>query len=54
MHGTVNASSIGSAASDGCFRIYNKYVIDLYDRVHIGAPVYVIEELAPQQVAAQE
>jgi lipoprotein-anchoring transpeptidase ErfK/SrfK len=34
--------------------MYNKDVIDLYERVHIGAPVYVIEELAPQQVASQD
>ncbi|MFO1169837.1 MAG: L,D-transpeptidase [Hyphomicrobiaceae bacterium] len=54
IHGTLHPNSIGSAASNGCFRMYNKDVIDLYDRVHIGAPVYVIEELAPQQVAAQE
>lgn len=54
IHGTLHPGSIGEAASNGCFRMYNKDVIDLYDRVHIGAPVYVIEELAPQQVAAQE
>jgi lipoprotein-anchoring transpeptidase ErfK/SrfK len=54
IHGTLAPGSIGQAASNGCFRMHNKDVIDLYDRVHIGAPVYVIEELAPQQVASQD
>jgi lipoprotein-anchoring transpeptidase ErfK/SrfK len=54
IHGTLAPSSIGQAASNGCFRMHNKDVIDLYDRVHIGAPVYVIEELAPRQVASQD
>jgi lipoprotein-anchoring transpeptidase ErfK/SrfK len=54
IHGTLAPGSIGQAASNGCFRMHNKDVNDLYERVHIGAPVYVIEELAPQQVAAQE
>ncbi len=51
IHGTLAPGSIGQAASNGCFRMHNKDVIDLYDRVHIGAPVYVIEELAPLEVA---
>lgn len=42
IHGTNAPSSIGRAASSGCIRMHNKDVIDLYERVHIGAPVYVI------------
>lgn len=53
IHGTLVPGSIGQAASNGCFRMYNADVNDLYDRVHLGAPVYVIDELAPQQVVAQ-
>jgi lipoprotein-anchoring transpeptidase ErfK/SrfK len=53
IHGTLVPGSIGQAASNGCFRMHNKDVIDLYDRVHLGAPVYVLDELAPQQVAEQ-
>ncbi len=41
IHGTSASmrSSIGKAASYGCIRMLNEDVIDLYDRVAIGAPV---------------
>lgn len=41
VHGTIQPSSIGRAASNGCFRMHNADVIDLYKYVHIGAPVIV-------------
>ena len=43
IHGTNAPNSIGSAASSGCFRMYNADAIDLFDRVHIGAPVIVVQ-----------
>ena len=41
IHGTTRAmrASIGAAASYGCIRMRNEDVIDLYDRVAVGAPV---------------
>jgi lipoprotein-anchoring transpeptidase ErfK/SrfK len=42
IHGTNEPSSIGSAASHGCFRMYNAQVMDLYNRVKLGAKVVVI------------
>jgi lipoprotein-anchoring transpeptidase ErfK/SrfK len=41
IHGTTAAmrASVGSAASYGCIRMLNEDVIDLYDRVSVGAPV---------------
>jgi len=42
IHGTNAPGSIGQAASSGCIRMRNSDVADLYERVHIGAPVYVI------------
>ena len=41
IHGTTRAmrASIGAAASYGCIRMLNEDVIDLYDRVSVGAPV---------------
>ena len=42
IHGTNTPKSIGWAASSGCFRMLNQDVIDLYDRVHMGAKVVVI------------
>jgi lipoprotein-anchoring transpeptidase ErfK/SrfK len=41
IHGTNVPHTIGSAASSGCFRMHNVDAIDLFDRVHIGAPVIV-------------
>jgi lipoprotein-anchoring transpeptidase ErfK/SrfK len=41
IHGTDAPWTIGSAASAGCVRMYNKDVSDLYPRVNVGAPVLV-------------
>ncbi len=41
IHGTDAPWSIGQAVSKGCVRMYNKDVIDLYDRVPTGARVTV-------------
>lgn len=43
IHGTTKISSIGTAASHGCVRLTNKSVIDLYKRVKVGTPVYIIK-----------
>lgn len=42
IHGTPSRHSIGSAVSNGCIRMLNEDVIDLFDRVHFGAPVFAI------------
>lgn len=39
IHGTNAPSTIGSAVSNGCARLTNEHVKDLYDRVEIGARV---------------
>ena len=41
IHGTNAPSSIGRAASSGCFRMLNQDAIDLYERVERGARVVV-------------
>jgi lipoprotein-anchoring transpeptidase ErfK/SrfK len=43
VHGTNNEASIGGAVSSGCIRMMNADVIDLYDRVKIGAKIYVYQ-----------
>jgi lipoprotein-anchoring transpeptidase ErfK/SrfK len=43
IHGSNDAASIGSASSSGCIRMMNADVMELYDRVKIGAPVYVYQ-----------
>jgi lipoprotein-anchoring transpeptidase ErfK/SrfK len=42
IHGTNTPKSIGWAASSGCFRMLNQDVIDLYERVPMGAKVVVL------------
>lgn len=46
IHGTPSRGSIGRAASNGCIRMFNEDVIDLYERTHIGAPVIAINTRA--------
>ncbi|MCB0830634.1 MAG: L,D-transpeptidase/peptidoglycan binding protein [Solirubrobacterales bacterium] len=41
IHGTDDTGSLGSAASHGCVRIAIPDVIDLYDRVDVGTPIYI-------------
>ena len=42
IHGTPSRGSIGSAVSNGCIRMLNEDVRDVFERVHFGAPVYAI------------
>lgn len=42
IHGTPYRRSIGGAVSNGCIRMFNEDVIDLYDRVHIGATIIAV------------
>lgn len=42
IHGTTAPWTIGSARSNGCIRMVNEHVIDLYERVPIGTKVVVI------------
>lgn len=41
IHGTNQPWSIGQAVSSGCIRMMNEEVIDLYERVAVGARVVV-------------
>jgi lipoprotein-anchoring transpeptidase ErfK/SrfK len=41
IHGTDETSSIGHAFSHGCVRMLIPDVIDLYNRVAVGTPVYI-------------
>ncbi len=42
IHGTNEPDTIGQAVSSGCIRLLNDDVVDLYQRVKIGAPVIVL------------
>jgi lipoprotein-anchoring transpeptidase ErfK/SrfK len=41
IHGTDQTSTLGTAASHGCIRMGIPDVIELYDQVPVGAPVYI-------------
>ena len=42
IHGTNQPSTIGGRVSSGCIRMVNEDVIDLYERVPVGAKVVVL------------
>ncbi|TCS65931.1 L,D-transpeptidase [Primorskyibacter sedentarius] len=42
IHGTTAPRSIGRSVSNGCIRMINDHVIDLYQRVPIGTKVTVL------------
>jgi lipoprotein-anchoring transpeptidase ErfK/SrfK len=41
IHGSNEPETIGQAVSSGCFRMTNDDVIDLFNRVSVGATVIV-------------
>jgi lipoprotein-anchoring transpeptidase ErfK/SrfK len=41
IHGTNAPASIGGSVSYGCIRMYNRDVLDLFDRVSVGTRVIV-------------
>jgi lipoprotein-anchoring transpeptidase ErfK/SrfK len=41
IHGTSDIGSLGTAASHGCVRMSVPDVIELYDQVPLGTPIYV-------------
>lgn len=42
IHGTTAPRSIGRSVSNGCIRMINDHVIDLYERVPLGSTVTVL------------
>jgi lipoprotein-anchoring transpeptidase ErfK/SrfK len=41
IHGSNEPETIGEAVSSGCFRMTNEDVVDLYNRVRVGAMVVI-------------
>jgi lipoprotein-anchoring transpeptidase ErfK/SrfK len=41
IHGTTEPQSIGRSVSNGCIRMVNEHVMDLYERVPVGTQVTV-------------
>lgn len=42
IHGTTEPHTIGRSVSNGCIRMINAHVEDLYERVPVGAVVTVL------------
>jgi lipoprotein-anchoring transpeptidase ErfK/SrfK len=47
IHGTNEASSIGTASSSGCIRMTNGNVMHLASHADVGTTVYVLKQLPP-------
>jgi lipoprotein-anchoring transpeptidase ErfK/SrfK len=56
IHGTNSAASIGQPVSDGCIRMHNNDLLDLFTRANIGTSVYVIDHFddPPPQHSGQK
>lgn len=50
LHGTNEPWSIGRTVSSGCIRLFNQDIIDLYNRVSVGARIVVIPD--PRTIVA--
>ena len=46
IHGTNKPRTIGTAVSNGCARLTNDHITDLYDRVPVGTPVILHAQTA--------
>ncbi len=42
IHGTNAPGTIGTASSNGCFRMLNEHVMEIYDKVRLGSEVVVL------------
>ena len=42
IHGTIAPQTIGTNSSNGCFRMVNEHVMDLYRRVGVGTKVVIL------------
>jgi lipoprotein-anchoring transpeptidase ErfK/SrfK len=42
IHGTNDPGSIGSASSEGCVRMYNRDILELYYMLPLGTPVTIV------------
>lgn len=45
IHGTPEPWTIGTAVSNGCVRLANEHIIELYDQVELGAPVLLLPKV---------
>ena len=49
IHGTNKPDTIGKRVSSGCIRLTNEDIVDLYERVKVGAKVIVLPAIAARR-----
>ncbi|WP_456278362.1 L,D-transpeptidase [Bacillus sp. AK128] len=54
VHGTNNPSSIGKAVSQGCIRMHNQHVNELFDWIPIGTKIFITSSQKSFEAIAQE
>ncbi|MFZ5634631.1 MAG: L,D-transpeptidase family protein [Bacillota bacterium] len=54
IHGTNNPSSIGKFISNGCIRMYNGDVEELFPKINIGTPVIITDGKGNAPPVSQE
>lgn len=52
IHGTTEPDTIGDAVSSGCIRLLNQDIMDLYNRVPVGATVVIAPRSATRSADA--
>ena len=53
IHGTNDPTTIGKTVSSGCIRLTNEDIMDLYNRVQVGAKVVVLPQTTQARLPAQ-
>ncbi len=46
IHGTPDSEPMGRPKSHGCIRMRNKDLVQLFDVIHIGCPVHIVDNLS--------
>jgi lipoprotein-anchoring transpeptidase ErfK/SrfK len=54
IHGTNDPTTIGKTVSSGCIRLTNEDVMDLYNRVQVGAKVVVLPQSTEARMPVQQ
>ena len=54
IHGTNDPTTIGKTVSSGCIRLTNEDVMDLYNRVQVGAKVIVLPQTTEARAPVQQ
>lgn len=49
IHGTIEPESIGKQSTEGCIRMHNKDVEELFDLVPVGTPVTILKDETHQK-----